>query len=278
MERPAREFGFTSADFRRVVRLVGEHAGIALGADKEDLVYGRLARRLRALGLRRMRDYIELLGDDDSEEFTHFVNALTTNVTSFFREEHHFHYLTDEFLPEVRARKPGSTLRIWSAGCSTGMEPYSIAIALLEAIERTGPMSVEIFASDLDSSVLATAERGVYPADALKGVSDERRGRWFREVDRSDDPPLRVHAAVRRLVSFEQLNLVGAWGPRIEFDAIFCRNTAIYFDAENRAKLIQRFLGRLPVDGLLVLGHSETVGRAGGRFRSCGHAMYRKLG
>ncbi len=273
-----REFKFTEKDFARVSKLVGEHAGISLRPHKEALVYGRLASRLRVLGLKSMKEYLDLLGDQNSQEFMHFVNALTTNVTSFFRENHHFNYLTHEFLPEVGKGEQNDKLRFWSAGCSKGMEPYSLAIVLYEYMEKHGPLDVKILATDLDSSVVKIAEQGIYPEDTLKGMSEERKKRWFRQGRGEQQGSVCVSPLLQRLITFRKLNLMDPWPMRNQFDGIMCRNVVIYFNRETQSKLFYRFSDIIKPGGLLVLGHSETLGDCRGRFRSVGKTMHRKLG
>lgn len=273
-----REFEFTDRDFARVSKLVGEHAGISLRPHKEALVYGRLARRLRVLGLKSMKEYLDLLGDENSQEFTHFVNALTTNVTSFFRENHHFQYLANEFLPEKCKGKQKLKLRFWSAGCSKGMEAYSLAIVLYEYMEKYGPLDVKILATDLDSSVVQIAEQGIFSEESLKGMSEARKKRWFRQGRGEQEGCVRISPLLQRLITFRKLNLMDPWPMRSQFDAILCRNVVIYFTRETQAKLFYRFSDIIKPDGLLVLGHSETLGECRGRFRSVGKTMHRKLG
>ncbi len=271
-----REFEFTERDFSRVSRLVGEHAGISLRPHKEALVYGRLARRLRVLGLKSMKEYLDLLGDENSQEFTHFVNALTTNVTSFFREDHHFQYLANVLLPELTKGKQKAKLRFWSAGCSKGMEPYSLAIVLYEYMEKFGPLDVKILATDLDSSVVKTAEQGIYPEESLKEMSEGRKKRWFRQGQGEQLGSVRVSPLLQRLITFRKLNLMDPWPMRSQFDVIMCRNVVIYFSRDTQTKLFHRFSDIINPGGLLVLGHSETLGACRGRFRSVGKTMHRK--
>jgi chemotaxis protein methyltransferase CheR len=273
-----REFQFTEKDFNRVAKLVGQHAGISLPFHKEALVYGRLARRLRALGLKSMREYLELLDDETSPEFTFFVNALTTNVTSFFREDHHFQYLANEFLPEMCRGKRDIKLRFWSAGCSKGMEPYSLAIVLYEYMEKFGPIDAKILATDLDSSVVEIAEKGVYPEDALDGMSEDRKKKWFRQGRGEHAGTIRVSPLLQRLITFRKLNLMDQWPMKGQFDMVMCRNVVIYFDRSTQAQLFYRFSDILKPNGLLVLGHSETLGECSGRFRSFGKTMHHKVG
>ncbi len=267
-----REFKFTGADFERIRRLVYEHAGIALSDNKRDLVYSRLARRLRTLGDRSFADYLARL-DQESEEWEVFVNSLTTNLTSFFREPHHF-----ETLREYLSRRPdGEPLRIWSAACSTGEEPYSIAMTLAE---HYGSFEIDarILATDLDTEVLSVAASGVYAIDRLAKMSDERKRNFFLRGRGQREGYARVRPELWGLLSFRQLNLLDdQWPLRGPFDAIFCRNVMIYFDRPTQRKVLERFAPLLRKDGLLFVGHSESLHHAADLFRTCGGTVYESL-
>jgi len=272
----SRDLRFTDRDFRRIRELVGEHTGISLSEAKRDMVYSRLARRIRVLGLRDFSEYCDVLGSEGGvAEQGEFVNAITTNLTSFFRESHHFNYLERELLPELLQRRDGSRrLRIWSAGCSTGEEPYSLAMVLGETVPEG--WDVRILATDLDSNVLETARRGVYDMDRLKAVGKARLRRWFLKGKGAHAGKARAAAELRDMVSFRQLNLMGAWPMRGPFDAIFCRNVMIYFDKPTQHRLTERFAGLLAQDGHLFVGHSETLYRVTDRFQSLGQTVYRR--
>ncbi|WP_018953820.1 CheR family methyltransferase [Thioalkalivibrio sulfidiphilus] len=270
------DFEFTDRDFRFIARFIGEHAGIVLSDAKRDLVYGRLQRRLRALGLRRFSDYCELLEQGDGEELEHFVNALTTNLTSFFREPHHFEYLQKDLLPRLLRERSERRLRIWSAGCSTGEEPYSIAMVVAETVPED--WDVRILATDLDTNVVATAAAGRYGADRVEGISEARRRRWFLRGKGANQGMVRVRPELQELIRFRPLNLLDPWPMRGAFDIIFCRNVVIYFDKSTQRVLFDRFAGQMRPDGHLFIGHSETLHKVSERFQLLGNTIYRRVG
>lgn len=262
-----REFAFTAADFERVRKLIYAHAGISLSASKQDMVYSRLARRLRETGSKSFADYLALLEHGNRNEWEKFVNSLTTNLTSFFREPHHFPILA-EHLKRLQAR---SRISIWSSAASTGEEPYSIAMTVVETFNSFN-VPVSIIASDLDTNVLATAAKGVYPPDRLEKLSAERLNRFFVK---GSDGTSSVRAELRRLVSFQRLNLLEPnWAIRPPIDALFCRNVMIYFDKPTQYKILKRFAPLLAEDGLLFAGHSESFLHAVDLFRSLGKTVY----
>ena len=268
------EFAYTAEDFRTIATALHAAAGIALPESKATLVYSRLAKRLRALGLESFRDYCALVtGKDGMDERQKMIVALTTNVTRFFREPHHFDHLRDKVLPPLlSAARRGGQVRLWSAACSNGQEPYSIAITLLSLMPDAANFDVKILATDIDTQMLAEARAGVYPAQALEAVPAELRSRWFeREGD-----AWRVGEPLRRLVTFNELNLIGAWPMRRQFQAIFCRNVLIYFEEETQAQVFSRFLPLLSPEGRLYIGHSERVcGPAAAQFETDGVTTYR---
>ncbi len=272
-----REFQFTDRDFRCLQRLVARHTGITLSPAKRDMLYSRLARRLRALGLRRFKEYCALLQEDgNSEELRHFTNAVTTNLTAFFREPHHFDYLRDEFLPAmIERRADRRRLRIWSAGCSTGEEPYSIAITLAETMPRD--WDVRILATDLDSNVLDRARQGIYSEERTAEVPERLKRKWFLRGRAGHQGKVRVRRELRDMIRFRQLNLMHEWPMRGPVDAIFCRNVIIYFDKPTQSRLMDRFADILADDGRLFLGHSETLYRVTDRFQLLGRTIYRKV-
>lgn len=270
--RGAREFEFTAADFARVCELIRRRAGIALAAHKRDMVYSRLSRRLRALRLDSFADYLRRLDDPDSPEWEGFTNALTTNLTSFFREAHHFDVLKT-LLASHRGPRP---LTLWSAAASTGEEPYSMAIAACEAFDTLHP-PVRILASDLDTQVLDTAERGVYPLERIERLDDARRRRFFRRGLGAQAGYCRVVDELRALIRFRPMNLLDAqWPLRGPFVAIFCRNVMIYFDRDTQHRLLARLMPLLSDDGRLFAGHSESFFHAADLVRSCGRTVYRR--
>ncbi len=270
MERE-REFHFTPADFERVRKLIYKHAGISLAPIKQDMVYSRLARRLRALGLNTFEDYLSHLESGDSAEWETFVNSLTTNLTSFFREAHHFEILT-RYLRSLTHRP----VRIWCSAASTGEEPYTLAITACEAYDTLEP-PVAIVASDIDTNVLATAERGVYPIERVEKLSTERLRRFFLKGTGKQAGYVRVRPELQKLISFTRINLLDATLPlQGQFDVMFCRNVMIYFDKPTQYSILKKFAPLLREDGLLFAGHSESFLHAADTFRSLGRTVYER--
>jgi len=267
------------AEFAFLRQFVYDQCGIALSEQKRQLVQGRLQRRLRALQLRDFGQYCELLKQDPESELGELASAISTNVTAFFREMHHYDLLVDKLLPEwiEQKRRDGGRLRIWSAGCSTGEEPYAIAMVLAEALERTGAkIDAKILATDLSPQALEQARRGVYAFERLGGVSDERRKRWFLRGQGEYDGLASVHPRLRELVTILPLNLLHDWPMQGPFDAIFCRNVVIYFDKPTKEKLFARYARMLPSGGYLFLGHSESMHGLSNDFELIGRTVYRK--
>lgn len=263
----AREFEFTDADFDRVRRLIHRQAGISLSAAKQDMVYSRLARRLRATGARTFNAYLDRLEKGDRAEWEHFINSLTTNLTSFFREPHHFPILAEH----LKKRAGQHPLRIWCCAASTGEEPYSIAITVAEALPSG--QTAQIVASDIDTGVLATASSGVYAPDRVDRMEPERLRRFFDKSPAGDR--YTAKAELRRMISFQRLNLLDpSWSVRGPFDVIFCRNVMIYFDKPTQYAILKRFAPLLQPDGLLIAGHSESFLHAADTFRSIGKTVY----
>jgi chemotaxis protein methyltransferase CheR len=270
VESRDREFAFSSADFERVRQLIYQHAGISLSDVKQDMVYSRLARRLRATGLKTFAEYLALLEKDDKDEWEKFVNSLTTNLTSFFREPHHFPIFA-EHLKKLRGASP---LKIWCSAASTGEEPYSIAMTVVEALGDFN-VPVSIMASDLDTNVLATAEKGVYPLDRVEKISPERMKRFFLKGSGSQEGYVCVRPELRKMISFQRLNLLDpTWALRGPLDVIFCRNVMIYFDKPTQYKILSRFAPLMHEHGLLFAGHSESFLHAADLFRSQGKTVY----
>jgi chemotaxis protein methyltransferase CheR len=273
-----REFKLTDGEFARIRALVRTRAGIDLGDGKRAMVYGRLSRRLRALRLDNFADYLQLLADPACDEAGTFINALTTNVTEFLRERHHFDYLAATLLPRLRKTAPrGRRLRIWSAGCSTGEEPYTLAMTVRESFGDLSGWDAKILATDIDSDVLTFASDGRYPPERAERIPHRWRDRYFDE-ERSAGHSYHAKASIRSLITFKRLNLLEAWPMHGPFDAIFCRNVIIYFDAPTKLGLIRRFHQLLGQGGHLFLGHSESLVSAGLDFEPCGRTAYRKLG
>ncbi|MCK7595119.1 CheR family methyltransferase [Pseudomarimonas salicorniae] len=265
-----REFDFSERDFRRVCDMIYKRAGIALADSKRDMVYSRLSRRLRALGLRSFQEYLQQLDKGGEEEWEAFTNALTTNLTSFFREAHHFEIL----LEHLKARRDRGPLRIWCSAASTGEEPWSLAITACEAFNSLTP-PVRILATDIDTQVLATGERGVYPVDRIKDLSAERTKRFFQRGTGPNEGMCRIKPPLRDMVEFAQLNLLaGSYGLKGPFDAIFCRNVMIYFDKPTQRGVLERMTPLLAPDGRLFAGHSESFLHANDLLRPCGRTVY----
>ncbi|HEX2829082.1 MAG TPA: CheR family methyltransferase [Burkholderiales bacterium] len=268
----AREFVFNVSDFQRIARLIYEHAGISLAASKQEMVYSRLARRLRARNLTRFTDYIGYLeSTKDPVEWEAFVNSLTTNLTSFFREPHHFTELA-RFLEQRRNR--AEPITIWCAASSTGEEPYSIAMTAVD-VWKSFNLPVTIVATDLDTNVLAKAESGVYTADRVEKLAPDQLRRFFLKGTGANAGSVRVRRELRSLITFRQLNLLDtSWPVRGPFDAIFCRNVMIYFDKPTQRKVLQKLAPLVRHDGLLFAGHSESFLHSADVFRLRGNTVY----
>ena len=265
-----REFAFTKENFERVSQMIYEYAGISLKPSKQHMVYSRLARRLRVNGLTDFKDYLALLESGNKNEWEAFVNSLTTNLTSFFREPHHFPLLA-EHIDQQKGKHPVS---IWCAAASTGEEPYSIAMTVVDAFGSFTP-KVTIIASDLDTNVLAKAETGVYPIERIEKLSEKLVKRFFLKGTGEQAGFVRVRPELRAMISFRPLNLLSNdWQIRGPLDAIFCRNVMIYFDKETQLKILQRFAPLLHSDGLVFAGHSESFHNASHLFRLRGKTVY----
>lgn len=265
---PQREFAFSSRDFEEIRKMIYDHAGIALNDAKEDMVYSRLARRLRATGKRSFPEYLALIRSGDAVEWEAFVNSLTTNLTDFFREAHHFHILKD-FL-KTRKDRP---ITIWSSASSTGEEPYSIAITALEALGARAP--VQVLASDLDTNVLKKAEEGVYPIERLAKLTAEQQRQFFLKGTGDNGGMARAKPELRAMLKCFRLNLLDpVWSIRQPLDAIFCRNVMIYFDKPTQYAILKKMKPLLKPDGLLFVGHSEALYHATDLFKLRGQTVY----
>jgi chemotaxis protein methyltransferase CheR len=275
-----REFQFSDADFRSLVALARERTGISLSDSKRNLIYSRLSRRLRALGMNSFRAYREYLNSADGEqEIESFINSISTNLTKFFRESHHFDHLRDRVaLPfsQASSSKPGQRLRIWSAGCSTGEEPYTIAAVLRRAIPDIDRQDVRILATDIDTEVLSKGANGEYPAASIEDVPDNYRGVFQPKAARGTSAVI-MGDELKALISFRHLNLMEhPWPMRGLFDAIFCRNVMIYFDGPTKATLIDRFVEHLKPGGWLYIGHSESLLGTHQHLSHAGRTIYRR--
>ena len=254
------EFAFTGADFDLIAKMLYDETGINLQKSKATLVYSRLTKRLRALQLESFRDYCALVANQGNEEIPHMCAALTTNVTKFFREAHHFQHLRERILPNLlTAARGGKKIRIWSAGCSSGEEPYSIALTILSMMPDARSFDIRILATDINPHVLATGKAGCYPVEDMDTVDQSLRVKWMDRVAVNGTPCYQLDDAVRGLVSFRPLNLMGSWPMKGPFQIIFCRNVVIYFDDVTQARVWGRILPLLDTDGVLYIGHSERV-------------------
>ena len=268
----SREFNFSAADFERVRKLIYAHAGISLSPIKQDMVYSRLARRLRATGKSSFAAYLDALERDGGEEWERFVNSLTTNLTSFFREPHHFPIFADH-LKQLGTRRP---IRVWCSAASTGEEPYSIAITILETF-GSQVSHVSIFASDLDTNVLETARKGVYPVERVEKMDPERLRRFFLRGTGSQEGMVAVRPELKRLIEFQRINLLEPnWPVRGPLDVIFCRNVMIYFDTATQQELVLKLINQLAPGGYFVVGHSESLLGIKHPLKSVKPGIYRK--
>lgn len=264
------EFTFTDSDFAKVRTLIHRRAGIALGDQKRQMVYSRLSRRLRELGIPEFATYLAMLeAGNDEGEWQAFINSLTTNLTSFFREAHHFPVLAEHV---KKAREP---VTIWCAAASTGEEPYSLAITLIEALGEQKATSARIIATDIDTAVLQKAAAGVFTLEQVERMSPERLRRFFNKGTGANAGRVRIRPEVAQLVKFSRLNLLDtSWAVKEPVDAIFCRNVMIYFDKPTQNKILERFLPLLKQGGLLFAGHSENASLVNQSFKSLGHTVY----
>lgn len=271
----AREFEYTQDDFDFLRKISNQHSGILVPDDKFDMFYSRLSKRVRLLGFTRFKQYCDYLQHHPEQEFTEFINAVTTNLTSFFREKHHFDYLAETVLPELLKKNQAQRqIKVWSAGCSTGEEPYSLAMTLLENVPSG--WDVKILATDLDTNVLATAAEGIYALERVTSIGEQRLKRWFQKGVGAQSRKARARADLRRIIHFKQLNLMQDWPMQGVFDVIFCRNVLIYFDRDTKARLVNRYAGLLRQGGHLFIGHSESLHQIDVPFMLVGHTIYRK--
>ncbi|MCD8522499.1 MAG: protein-glutamate O-methyltransferase [Saccharospirillaceae bacterium] len=265
----------TDEDFAQIAHLAGNLTGIVLGNHKRNMVYSRIARRVRAHGFSDFRQYLDYLENNMEAESSEFINSLTTNLTSFFREEHHFSFLKETLFPQLRfANKDRKRLRIWSAGCSIGQEAYSIAMTLRQ-VGFPSDWDIKILATDLDSNVLDTGRSGVYPASDVEGLYPPLVKRFF--LKSRDERSVQVKDEIRNLVYFKRLNLLESWPIKGPFDIIFCRNVVIYFNKDTQRVLFDRYADLLPAGGHLMIGHSENLSGVTDRFESLGNTIYRKI-
>lgn len=274
--REDREFLFTEKDFNYLRKVANEYSGITVSDDKYDMYYARIAKRVRLLGLNNFSEYCTYLKNNHAKEFTNFINSITTNLTSFFRENYHFEYLEKEIIPEFKKKyATKKSLRVWCSAASTGEEPYSIAITLAENFNLNN-WDIKFLATDIDSNVLDTARNGVYEMQRISNLSKSRKNRWFRKGTGENKGIVRVDDALKKLIAFKRLNLIQEWPIKNKFDIIFCRNVFIYFDGPTKEMILERFYDLLNDDGYLILGHSESIHSMNTAYEAVGHTIYRK--
>ena len=278
VEKRSREFSFSRKEFDKLRKIANEYTGIVVSDDKYDMYYARLTKRLRALGLASFAAYIQYLQQNQTTEFTPFIDSITTNLTSFYREKHHFDQLKKDIIPALlNSSGFDKKIRVWSAGCSTGEEPYTIAMTLLEVLTSSPGVSARILASDIDTTVLQRAASGVYEIGRTDGLDKDILKRWFLRGKGSKQGYVRVSPMLQKIIEFRQFNLIRDFPIKEKFNIIFCRNVVIYFDRPTKTQLINHFADHLADDGILILGHSESMQGISSRFRSIGKTVYRKL-
>lgn len=266
----------TDADYRFLRDLIYERSGITLGDHKQRLVQGRLQRRLRMLGLPSFAAYCEYVRGQPEAEMDALLSAVSTNVTRFFRESHHFDYLAEQLLPAWLSRGDRPRIRLWSAGCATGEEAYTLAMILEQAVRQSGKAAdALILATDLSTEALATARAGIYRREQLEEVPADLRSRWFMRGTGGHQGEVRIRPELRDWIRFESLNLKAEWPMQGRFDAIFCRNVVIYFDREGKRRLFSRFARQIGAQGYVFLGHSESMAGLSDDFDLIGRSVYR---
>ena len=268
--KEGREFHFSKNDFDKVCKLIYDHAGISLSDSKQELVYSRLSRRLRATGIKTFGEYLKLLESDDHHEWEQFANSLTTNLTSFFREGHHFPLLAEQ----LKSLRNKNKITLWCSAASTGEEPYSMAMTVLDTLGRDAS-KVSIVATDIDTKVLTTAKAGVYADDRIEKLPEDLVKRHFLRGKGAQEGFVRVRPELSEMITFQKLNLLDkTWPIRGPFDAIFCRNVMIYFDKPTQLSILQKFVPTLTSEGLLYAGHSESFHNADAYFKLRGKTVY----
>lgn len=267
----------SDVDFSFISQLVYEKTGIVLGQSKREMVTRRLLRRRRALDIGSFQEYCSLLKADSSDELPNFVNAITTNLTSFFREPHHFRYLQEFLHKETSGASPKTRLRIWSAACSTGEEPYSLAMTAAHTLASVlDQIDLKILATDLDTNVLATAKAGIYSEEACNDIPSPFCNQWLAKGTGENAGLVRIKPEIKQLLQFNQLNLMDDWPMKGPFDVIMCRNVLIYFDRPTQRQILSRFFQLLRPGGTLLLGHSETVGKEFSGLEVKGRTIYQR--
>ncbi|RDH85032.1 MAG: chemotaxis protein CheR [endosymbiont of Galathealinum brachiosum] len=272
-----KEFPFTDTDFRFIQDLVADRTGIVLSDIKRTMVYSRIARRIRQCGVSDFAEYCDLLKAGDESELVSFTNAITTNLTSFFREPHHFEYLAKTVLPELERTKKNKRIRIWSAGCSSGEEPYSIAMTVLDHFKNKSGWDIKILASDLDYEMVERASKGVYKEERVTGLDKKHLRNYVKKGKGKAEGMVKMDQSLIDMITFKQLNLLHEWPFNGPFDFMFCRNVVIYFNKETQKELFDRYAELLPESAPLFIGHSESLFKVTDRFKSLGQTIYRKV-
>lgn len=273
-----KEFHFSDKEFNFISKLVGERTGIVLSPAKRQMVYGRLSRRLRQLNMTKFSDYCDMLTSGHEEELIEFTNAITTNLTAFFRENHHFEHLKNTVLPDlIRKNALKKRIRIWSAGCSSGEEPYSIAMCVREALPKSSGWDVKILATDLDSNMVERGKAGIYTSERVEGLSPARMKRWVKKGKGDKSDQVKMSEELRELISFKELNLMDDWPIKGPFDFMFCRNVVIYFNKDTQRILFDRYADLLAPKAPLFIGHSESLNKVTDRFELLGKTIYQKV-
>ncbi|WP_448556638.1 CheR family methyltransferase [Thalassotalea montiporae] len=271
-------YQLSSKNFKFICDYVYDSAGIVLGEAKREMLYRRLTRVIRERKLPSFDAYCDLLRSQPEQERTYFINAITTNLTSFYREQHHFDYLAKHEFPKLlNKNRDSKRIRLWSSASSTGEEPYSLGITTHQSFAPVlSQWDIKILATDIDSNVLATAKEGVYTANRVEGISQSIQQKYFKKGTGANETKVRVIDEVRSLITFKQLNLLHEWPVKGPFDVIFCRNVIIYFDKATQQDLFARYYELLAPGGLLMLGHSENLGEYQRYFENVGRTIFRK--
>lgn len=265
-------------EFAFICDFVFKQTGIVLNEGKREMVYRRFSRIVRERKLPSFKAYYELLKSNPDQEMSYFINAITTNLTSFFRENHHFDYLINQELPRLlKTKRQTKHLRIWSCASSTGEEPYSIAISVVEAMNSELPAwDAKILATDIDTNVLAHGKNGIYDIKRIEGINPDYKGKYFHRGTNDNQNKIKVDNKLKKLLTFKSLNLLHEWPMKRKFDIIFCRNVIIYFNKATQQELFHRYYDILEPGGLLILGHSESLGKAQRYFENVGRTIFRK--
>ncbi len=271
------DISFNDKEFEQLRSLVFQHTGIHLDQSKRDLVYNRFAKRMRNIGVNSFIDYFKYIDEHEDSEIEHFTNAITTNLTSFFREVHHFEILAEQVIPILR-NKLDRRIRIWSAGCSTGEEPYSIALTLLHHIPDIAEWDIKILATDIDTEVVNTAAQGIYSMDKLKNIPDTIKQNWLHKgVKEISGGEFKMTDTAKALITFKRLNLMNEWPMKGPFDVIFCRNVVIYFDKSTQSSLFEKFSDMQYKNAYLFVGHSENLMKITDKYDLASKTVYQKI-